>query len=55
MDINAEQENKMNIILRRRKLGKTSTREFSKFTNAIPVRNDLLNKKIKEPIDWRIS
>lgn len=54
MDINAEQENKMNIILRRRKLGKTSTREFSKFTNAIPVRNDLLNKKIKEPIDWLI-
>lgn len=54
MDINAEQENKMNIILRRKKLGRTSTKEFSKFCNATPVRNDLLAKKVKEPIKWLI-
>lgn len=44
----------MNIILHRRKLGKTSTKEFSKFCNATPVRNDLLAKKVKEPVEWLI-
>lgn len=44
----------MDIILRRRKLGRTSTREFSKFTTAIPVRNDLLHKRVKEKINWLI-
>lgn len=44
----------MNIILRRRKLGRTSTREFSKLTTAIPIRNDLLHKRVKEQIDWLI-
>ena len=44
----------MNIVLRRRKLGRTSTKEFSKFCNTTPVRNDLLEKKVKEPIEWLI-
>jgi glutathione synthase/RimK-type ligase-like ATP-grasp enzyme len=44
----------MNIILRRRKLGRTSCREISNWCPTIPVRNDLVMKKVKEPVDWLI-
>lgn len=43
----------MNIILRRKRLGRTSTRELCKHTqNLTPIRNDLLYKKKKEPVQW---
>lgn len=48
----------MNIILRRRKLGRTSTREISNNIDpdlgVVPIRNDLLNKRVKTPVEWLI-